>query len=64
MSIIIGIDWTENEFEEADYINILNKINVPIKYTKDDNTTTNTRGNKDNSLYILNPMKEYSSIYA
>ncbi len=57
-SIIIGIDWTENEFEEENYINLLNKKMIPIKLVKDD-SATNSNNIKDNSVYTLNPMKEY-----
>ena len=61
-SIIIGIDWTENEFEEDNYVNLLNKKSFPIKFVKDDDIT-NSSSSKDKSIYTLNPMKEYS-IYA
>jgi hypothetical protein len=61
-SIIIGIDWTENEFEEDNYVNLLNKKSFPIKFVKDDDIT-NSSSSKDNTIYTLNPIKEYS-IYA
>lgn len=61
-SIILGIDWTENEFEDDNYINLYNKKIIPIKLIKDD-SMTNSNNSKDNSIFTLNPMKEYS-IYA